>query len=57
LEEYDIIIEINGESIAGTKDVWQVLNTLDVKAGDIISIKFIRKGKTYQTKLKLGKVK
>lgn len=57
LEEYDIIIEINSKPISGTKDVWQVLNTLDVKAGDIISIKFIRKGKTYLTQLKLGKVK
>ena len=57
LEEYDIMTEINSESITSTKDVWQVLNTLDVKAGDVISIKFVRKGKTYQTKLKLGKVK
>jgi serine protease Do len=56
LEVYDIIIAVNGENVSSPKEILNVLNTLDAKAGDIIPITFIRDRKTYQTKLKLGKV-
>jgi len=56
LEVYDIITEVNGESVSRTNEILKVLNTLDAKAGDVIPLKFIRNRRTYQTRIRLGTV-
>ncbi len=53
----DIIIEFNGQKISNTQGIWQVLNNMDAKAGDNISLRVLRQGQILQLHLKLGKVK
>jgi serine protease Do len=56
LKIYDIIIEMNSVKVTSTQDIWKIIDNLDAKAGDVIPLKYIRKGRVYETKLKLGKV-
>ncbi len=56
LKADDIIIKVNGENISSAPDILNVLNTMDAKAGDNILFDFIRKDRTFKTKIKLGKV-
>ena len=53
----DIIIEFNGKKISNTQEIWQVLNDIDAKAGDVFPLRVLRQGQILQLRLKLGQVK
>ena len=56
LKAYDIIVKVNGENVSSATDILRVITTMEAKAGDIIPFDVFRKGRTFQTRIKLGKV-
>ena len=57
LQVGDIIIEFNGERITSTRDIWNILDNMDAKAGDVIPLKVLRQGQVLSLRLRLGKVR
>lgn len=53
----DVIVEINDQTIQNKKDVWEVIDNLDAKGGDILNLKIIRKNKYLKIPLRLEEIR
>lgn len=53
----DVIVEINDQSIRNKEDVWTVIENSDVKGGDILIMKIIRKNNDFKLSLRLEEIK
>ena len=56
LEIGDIITEVNDIKIHNTKDIWDVIENLDVKGGDVLKLKIFRNQKYITVEIKLEKI-
>lgn len=52
----DIIVEVNGIKIHSTKDIWDVIENMDVKGGDILRLKIFRNQKYIIVEIRLEKI-
>jgi len=53
----DVVVEINDQTIQNKLDVWEVIDNLDAKGGDILNLKIIRKNKYLNIPLRLEEIK
>jgi len=53
----DVVVEINDQTIQNKLDVWEVIDNLDAKGGDILNLKIIRKNKYLKIPLRLEEIK
>jgi len=53
----DIIVEINEYPIRDTENIWQVIDDLDAKGGDILTLKIIRNRKYLKISLRLEEIR
>lgn len=53
----DIIVEINDYPIRDTEDIWQVIDDLDAKGGDILTLKVIRNRRYLKISLRLEEIR
>ncbi len=53
----DIIIEINEYPIQNTRDIWKVLDDLDAKGGDVLTLKVFRRNKSIKVLLRLEELR
>jgi len=53
----DVIIEINGNIVRNTQDVWNVIEDSDAKGGDILNLKILRKNRYLKMSLRLEEIR
>ncbi len=51
----DVILKVNGKAIANTQDIFDIIEEMDVRAGDILQFTIYRDGKILNVPLKLKK--
>ncbi len=56
LQEWDIILMVNGKKITTVEDIWAVIDENDVKGGDELRLTILRKNQKYDTKLRLERI-
>lgn len=53
----DVILDINGVTIQNTRDIWNVIENLDARGGDILTLKIYRKNRYLRASLRLEELK
>ena len=53
----DVILEINDFAIQNTRDIWNVIENMDAKGGDVLTLKIYRKNRYLRTSLRLEELK
>ena len=52
----DVILEIDGKRIASKRDIFEIIEDLDVRGGDVLEFTIYRDGKIYKIPVKLEKI-
>lgn len=53
LQVGDIIVEVNGQRIRGYREIRDIIEESDLRAGDVLQLKVYRDGRTFEVSLKL----
>ena len=52
----DIIVEVNDNKISNTRDIWSIIENMDIKGGDNLKLKIFRDQKYINVKIQLEKL-
>ncbi len=52
----DVILEVDGKPIADRRDIFRIIEDLDVRGGDVLEFTIYRDGKLYKIPVKLEKI-
>ncbi|MCU0643149.1 MAG: trypsin-like peptidase domain-containing protein [bacterium] len=53
----DVVLEINDFKIQNTRDIWNVIENMDARGGDILTLKIYRKNRYLRASLRLEELK
>lgn len=56
LEPADVIVDVDGKKVRSTQDIFDVIETEDLRPGDKVKMKVFRNGNYQTIKMKLGKI-
>jgi len=56
LQVGDIIVEVNDTKIRSTKDIWNVIENMDARGGDILNLKIFRDQQYIEVEIRLEKL-